>query len=99
GSVRWVRNRAFPLIGPDGKVSRIAGLAEDVTERRQMEEELRLANARVDLAVRGSIVAIWEVDMPDGVCRNGRGYFLNFWEQFGYEPPQGPVDYATWTAT
>jgi len=98
GSVRWVRNRAFPITDLNGEVRRIAGLAEDITERKQMEEDLRLANARVELAVRGSNVAIWEIDMPDGVLQNGRGHHLNYWEQLGYDPPQGPVDHATWTA-
>src|SRR5207237_675197 len=84
------------ILDENGEVVRIAGLAEDITERKHIEEELRLANARVDLAIRGSNIAIWEVDMPDGVYRNGHGHFLNFWEQLGYDPRQGPVDYATW---
>ncbi len=67
GSIRWVRARAFPLTGKDGSLSRVAGLIEDITERKQAQEELRLANARLDLAIRGSNVGIWEIDMPDGV--------------------------------
>ena len=33
GTVRWVRNRAFPIRDENGNLSRIAGLAEDITQR------------------------------------------------------------------
>ncbi len=38
--VRWIRDRAFPLVDADGSVYRIAGLASDVTERRQLQKRL-----------------------------------------------------------
>ena len=41
-SVRWVRERSFPIKDPSGRVYRVAGVAEDVTERRQAEEQRRL---------------------------------------------------------
>lgn len=40
GSIRWVHDRAFPVHDADGRVFRIAGIAEDVTDRQQVEEEL-----------------------------------------------------------
>jgi PAS domain S-box-containing protein len=40
GSVRWMRSRAFPIKDPCGHLSRIAGLAEDITERKHAEEAL-----------------------------------------------------------
>ncbi len=43
GSVRWVRDRAFPVRGADGAVTRIVGTTEDITERRLLEEQLRQA--------------------------------------------------------
>ncbi len=43
GSIRWVRDQSFPVHGPEGRVIRIAGVAEDITARRQLEEELRQA--------------------------------------------------------
>ena len=38
GSRRWIRDRAFPVRDEDGKVVRIVGIAEDITERTQAEE-------------------------------------------------------------
>ncbi|MFO0747615.1 MAG: PAS domain S-box protein [Myxococcota bacterium] len=41
GSVRWIRDQAFPVRDAAGRVARVAGLTEDVTERRRLEEQLR----------------------------------------------------------
>jgi two-component system sensor histidine kinase/response regulator len=43
GEVRWVRDRAFPVKDGDGRVVRVAGVSEDITERRRLEEDLRSA--------------------------------------------------------
>ncbi len=43
GDVRWIRDRAFPVFGADGQITRIAGVAEDITERRELELQLRQA--------------------------------------------------------
>ena len=40
-SVRWIRDRAFPVRDAGGLVIRTAGVAEDVTEKRQLETQLR----------------------------------------------------------
>lgn len=42
-SVRWVRERAFPVRDAAGRIIRIAGVAEDITELRQLELQLRQA--------------------------------------------------------
>ncbi len=41
GSVRWVWDRGFPIRDKTGKVMRYAGIAQDITERKQMEQQLR----------------------------------------------------------
>ena len=41
GAIRWVHHRAAPLRTAAGEVFRIVGTAEDVTEHRQLEEQLR----------------------------------------------------------
>ena len=35
GSVRWIRDRAFPVKNEAGQVYRIAGIAEDITEQKE----------------------------------------------------------------
>jgi two-component system, cell cycle sensor histidine kinase and response regulator CckA len=43
GSTRWIRDRAFPVREPDGRATRVYGVAEDVTDLRSAEELLRQA--------------------------------------------------------
>ncbi|MDX2005320.1 MAG: PAS domain S-box protein [Meiothermus sp.] len=46
GSLRWVRDRAFPVRGESGEVVRVAGVAEDITEYKLAEEALRESEER-----------------------------------------------------
>ncbi|UBF26771.1 PAS domain S-box protein [Kovacikia minuta CCNUW1] len=40
GTLRWIRDRAFPIRDETGKIGLITGIAEDITDRKQLEEEL-----------------------------------------------------------
>jgi PAS domain S-box-containing protein len=82
----------------DPSVAGIVTNYRDITERKRLEDELRQANARLDLAVRGSNIGIWDIDMPDGDLRNGRRYYVNIWEQLGHQCPDPRSDYETGTA-
>ncbi|MFN2317828.1 MAG: PAS domain S-box protein [Gemmatimonadales bacterium] len=52
GTVRWIADRAVPVRNPAGEVYRVIGVAEDITERKRLEQELRASEA----ARRG----VWE---------------------------------------
>jgi PAS domain S-box-containing protein len=41
GTVRWIRDRAYPVRDAEGKVVRLVGTAEDITERRHLEDQFR----------------------------------------------------------
>jgi PAS domain S-box-containing protein len=41
GTSRWVRSRMFPVQDAHGRVYRLVGLVEDITEMRRTEEQLR----------------------------------------------------------
>jgi PAS domain S-box-containing protein/diguanylate cyclase (GGDEF)-like protein len=41
GSIRWMEDRCFPIRDDGGKVIRVAGVAEDITERKRTDEALR----------------------------------------------------------
>jgi two-component system, cell cycle sensor histidine kinase and response regulator CckA len=43
GAVRWIRDRAFHIYDDAGEVYRLVGTAADVTEQRQLEEQLQQA--------------------------------------------------------
>ncbi len=46
GEVRWVSDRGFAVYAEDGRVSRVVGIAEDITDRVQAEADLRESEAR-----------------------------------------------------
>jgi PAS domain S-box-containing protein len=39
GSIRWIRDRAFPILDPQGHPYRIVGIAADITDRKQAQVE------------------------------------------------------------
>lgn len=41
GSVRYIHDRIVPIAGNDGTIDRYAGVAEDITERREVESAFR----------------------------------------------------------
>jgi PAS domain S-box-containing protein len=84
-----------PIIDDRGHMAGVVLVFRDVTQRRQADEAevLRRANERMELAVRGSNVGVWEIEMSDGDYRHGRRLSVNVWEQLGYEGP--PADRET----
>lgn len=46
GSLRWIHERGFPIRDASGRVSRVAGVATDITERKLAEEALRESEER-----------------------------------------------------
>ena len=39
--IRWIRDAAFPVRNADGQIERVIGVARDITDHRQMAEDLR----------------------------------------------------------
>ena len=94
GSVRFVHSRGLAVYDQDGKPIRMYGTVEDVTDRTHAEEALRRVNTRVELALRGSDIGIWESEFPDGTLESARIVFTSVWEQLGYGKPASTPDFA-----
>jgi PAS domain S-box-containing protein len=56
GGVRWIWDRAFPVRQKQGEVYRIAGIAEDITERKKTREVLRTQAAILENMAEGVVV-------------------------------------------
>jgi PAS domain S-box-containing protein len=48
GSIRWILDRGSPIRNETGEVYRVAGIAEDITERKKVEEALAATDRRKD---------------------------------------------------
>ena len=49
GTTRWVNDRAFPVMDENGTLYRIAGITEDVTDRKLAEERLKQFGTAYDM--------------------------------------------------
>jgi PAS domain S-box-containing protein len=67
GDEKWIRDRAFPIRDHNGEIVRIAGIAEETTERKQSEIILKRTADRLTLATRAGGVGIWEIDLVHNV--------------------------------
>jgi len=62
GEVRWIRDRAFPIHDPDGNVYRVVGIAEDITERKRVRDEIAAVERRAQAMVENSYDGITVLD-------------------------------------
>jgi PAS domain S-box-containing protein len=94
GAVRWVREKADLEFDENHALVGGIGVTLHITERKQREEELRRVRERLELALGGADLALWDWNVASGeVVFNAR------WaEMRGYRPEEiaGHVD--SWIA-
>lgn len=64
-SVHWITVRGLAFAGPDGKTSTMAGVTQEVTERKQTEEALRDARERLEARLAATEIATWTWDVQN----------------------------------
>ena len=77
GTIRWVWDRGFPIRDESGRIVRLAGIAEDITERKRAEQALREGEERFRTLADATPVLIWGSD-TDKRCN----YFNKQWLDF-----------------
>jgi PAS domain S-box-containing protein len=84
GAIRWIHDRAFPVRNQTGEVYRIAGLAQDITERKQSEQARRVSEARYRTLAETAQDIIYVID------REFRMEYINEYgvRQFGRSLPE-----------
>lgn len=77
GSVRWIFDRGFPIRNADGELVRVAGIAEDITERKAAEVALKQSDDHLRL-VLDTTPALIHTGRPDGYL----DYFNQRWLKY-----------------
>jgi PAS domain S-box-containing protein len=54
GEIRWIRERAFPILDAAGLAYRVVGVAEDVTDIKEAEAELRESRRQLEEALKNT---------------------------------------------
>jgi PAS domain S-box-containing protein len=68
GSIRWIRDRGFPVRDETGRIYRIAGIAQDITEYKEAEEALQRSERYFRSLIENSSDIITILD-DDGTIR------------------------------
>ena len=92
GSWKWIFSRGV-VVSRDasGKPLRMIGTHADISARVRQQEEITRANERLDLALQGSRLAIWDVDVAKGKIYLSEGWA----EMLGDAPRETFTDGAT----
>ncbi|MGP3698527.1 PAS domain-containing protein [Rhodobacter sp. NSM] len=63
GAVRYIRDTGFPMPDLRGRVARVGGIAQDVTEQMRAEEALRESEERLRSAIEVGGLGLWDWNM------------------------------------
>lgn len=72
GSERWIRDRAYPVNDADGALQRVVGIAEDVTQFKQLEEELRKNEAELRVTFENAAIGMALVNTDGHPIKSNR---------------------------
>ncbi len=94
GSERWVRDRGFPVPGSGNDDLLVAGIAEDITERKQAETVLQKQRFRFSQCLRAAKAGAWEWNMTT----NAVEWSDEIYELLGEKPTDSAPTFDTWLA-
>jgi len=63
GALYWVESTIVPFLGEQGQVLRYVAIRTDITQSKQNEMHMLQNRERLDLAVEGSNLALWDWDI------------------------------------
>jgi PAS domain S-box-containing protein len=96
GQIRWIYDRSFPIYSSQGKLYRVAGIAEDITDRKLAEDALRESEAKLHAILDSTLAIIARVRVFAN--RDWKYEFFSSATQmlYGYTPQELIADKNLW---
>jgi PAS domain S-box-containing protein len=92
GEVRICLDRGFPEMGADGKVNRLFGTLQDITQRKQAEASLLASEERLRLALEATSDGLWDWNVTTGEVY----YSPTYTRMLGYELREFAAQISSW---
>jgi len=86
----WTRISGMPLFDSQGRFAGYHGVGRDISAQMRAADDLRIAQERLELALQGSQLCFWDLDL-----RTGSIYLSEGWSRFcgtGDEPTMTTLD-------
>lgn len=92
GSIAWIWVQVYPVWAPDGHISHQVGIARDITDRKRVDMRLRETEERLQLALSGASLGLWDWDLLTGYV-----YYSYEWgAMLGYAREDIEPTYEQW---
>lgn len=62
GEIRWLRSKGRAIYSQMGEAIRATGINVDITDRKQVEQQLQLATERFETALKDSLIVVFNQD-------------------------------------
>ncbi|MCB0338982.1 MAG: PAS domain S-box protein, partial [Bdellovibrionales bacterium] len=92
GETKILHTKKIPLKDSAGKAQYLLGISEDITSRKEFEEALAVSEERLNLAIDGAELGLWDWNV-----QTGEVVFNDRWiEMLGYSREDLDPHYSTW---
>lgn len=91
-TIKWISIRTYPIYDEKGKIAQIGGIAQDITEKKQAEEKLRLSELRLSASLDASEIGTWSWDIPEDFVQFDEGWA----KIIGYDISEVDVSMRAW---
>ena len=94
GESHWFQTIKRPLFDVNGQAYQVLGVSTDITERKQVEEQLRKSESQLRLALDAARMGHWERNIKTGKIN----FSNNFEKLYGFAPNTYDGTYETYLA-